>query len=229
MMKDDFKYLPEKYRGEYQQVEYIRNNRGYINTNLTPTNNDIISATFRTTRDVWCPIILSEIGAKKISYYPRGNNIYYGAFGGSHSWTPYVGTSCPYNHWSHFKLSQDGLYVNGVEQAIVISTIDLFFPYKVFATGDNIDFIDLKNLKIKKDSQLIIDYIPVIRLSDNVAGMLNIAPYAYLVDGEDIFHRSETSSDFIAGGVITLPKLSPNYFMQKKAAMIRSKKQTTTK
>ena len=221
-MEDNFKYLPEKYRGEYQQVESIKSsNFAYFNTNYKSTQfGDKWKFKFRCYIDRAHDSLMGSNKTRngQFTYWQKNN--FFRFFVGRND--DYVFSVSYFRKDLEIHTFEKNHYETRLDNAVRIasSTLSTAIDKSFLLFGKGYCYIYSCQIH-NPDNQLIIDYIPVIRKSDNVAGMLNIAPYAHLVDGEDVFHPSETETPFIAGAVVALHKLPPTYFMELEAAIVK--------
>ena len=180
---------------EYQSIEYIQSSgtqsikTGITFDGLTSVEaeffpGDISSSTIKGVFGKWDP----AWGCQAIL---RNNGIEM-RFGSTNIET---GTDLKLNDWNTIRLDTTGLYLNGVAKATytktaLSTTSTVTIPIFKRADGEYGD-IKLKKFRVSKNNQLVADYHPAIRRSDNKPGLYDT------VGG--VFYTNAGTGEFIAG------------------------------
>lgn len=184
----------KKKKDPYTELQYIQaNGTQYINTGINHTsgniyqfNIDIDSITVANTYVMW-----SNLAAVRINYASSRYTFY----------AKYNGTS--YNSsWSRPSFAQlTGSYtLNASRQLIVNGTTWVTASGSGSGTADAIKLFDedvhgkIRSFSITRNNSTIMNLVPMLRNSDNVAGMYDTV--------SDTFFVSSGSNDFIAGPAV---------------------------
>lgn len=165
----------------YTRLEYLQSDGNqYINTNIVPTANTIISGSFKYTKFVTYGAILGNhvsesTNACRIILTNSSGSIY---FNNNNRAGNATNINCAINTKHAFtlnstKLILDGVGVNGsTTQGTANNTALALFANKVEnpTLGKDVG-CTIYGIKIQENNTLVRDFVPAIRLSDNELGM----------------------------------------------------------